>query len=83
MQRIMEQLALDVHRFGNRGSGRYLGSCEFRDHPGEYPVTADYNLGGGALRVFVDGFAEMLVEGKGPADLAGMLKRALDSAQDR
>jgi len=77
LRRIMDQLEADIKRIGVTG---YLGSCEFRDRPELYPLTADYSMGArdGGLRVWVDGYQEMF-EGKSPADLSAMLLRALMS----
>jgi hypothetical protein len=77
-----EKLARDVARapLSNGRSPGFLGSCEFRDNPDAYPMTADFQYSGGeapALWVFADGHKTMF-SGRTTEDLAKLLGAALD-----
>jgi hypothetical protein len=77
-----EKLAPDADRapLSKGRSLAFIGSCEFRDNPDAYPLTASFQYSGGgapALWVFADGHKTMF-SGRTPEDLAKLLGAALD-----
>jgi len=80
LKRIFDQLTLDIERvllFRPTGYG-YVGSCEFRDTPGLYPLAADFDLSWPALRVFGPNGEELMFPGLMPSHLSKALSSAID-----
>jgi hypothetical protein len=83
LRRIVDQLTSDIDRFSMRsrtGLG-FIGSCEFRDNPGVYPLTVDFQYAGPdapALRVFVPDIGPVLFPGLTPKHLSILLERAIN-----
>jgi hypothetical protein len=83
LERISHQLSIDVEnmltRVGSSASEGYLGSCEFRDNPGLYPLDFDFCYAGWcspALRITSPTL--ILFPGKKPSDLSQIFAAAID-----
>lgn len=88
LKKISDQLSIDIERTQRlhpTGTGEgYIGSCEFRDNPGAYPLQVDYCYSGWcspALRVFAPEL--MMFPGRKPSDLSEILASAIDQLKSR
>ena len=79
---IFDQLAKDIER-GTMPLGGVLGTCEFRNHPGTYPLEADYYSGleAPALRIFGPSKEPILFPKITVLDLSKILGNAIDQLQ--
>jgi hypothetical protein len=82
---IFDRLTRDIERanFTYRGLG-FIGSCEFRNNPGKYPLMADFNYSGPeapALRIFAPTGEAIMFPGLTPRDLSKLLGSAIEELQ--
>lgn len=79
---IFDQLARDIER-GTMPLGGVLGTCEFRNHPGIYPLEADYYSGleAPALQIFGPSKEPILFPKITVLDLSKILGNAIDQLQ--
>jgi hypothetical protein len=85
LKTILDNLDRDVEKLRGRVSG-YIGSCEFRDHPNEYPITFDYYAGQAdpsGLRLSTPNLGFVFLPERRPEDLAAVVTRALEELWPR
>ena len=82
LKNILDQLSFYIERVTHFGG--FLGSCEFRDHPGEYPLVVDYDLGAAdspAFRIMADYLPPLLFPGRKPSHLSEIIGGAIGEIQ--
>jgi len=86
---IFDELSVDVARGGvfpsSSGLG-FIGSCEFRDNPGLYPLVANFNSSGPdapALGIMVGPKEQVLFPGLTPSHLSRVLGDAINELKAR
>lgn len=78
LKKIFDQLTLDIERLSGRMRTGYIGSCEFRNNPGVYPLAADFDCSWPALRVFGPNGEEIRFPGLMPTHLSKVLGSAIE-----
>jgi hypothetical protein len=79
-KKIFDHLARDA-RGSQDGTRGFVGSCEFRNNPGVYPLKADFEYSGPeapALGIFSSAEDQILFPGLTPAHLATVLGKAIN-----
>jgi hypothetical protein len=79
-KKIFDHLIRDAGR-SQGGTLSFVGSCEFRDNPGVYPLNADFEYAGPqapALRIFSSTGDQIMFPGLTPSHLSTVLGEAID-----
>jgi hypothetical protein len=82
LKTIFDELTLSIERHPlPAGYWGFIGSCEFRDNPNTYPLSADFCYSGPdcpGLRVFGPRRERVMFPGRTPSHLSEILGNAID-----